>query len=149
MTIHNPQSLDTMQAENTLSSLSIIKLGESLIGPDSDEVTRDATRMSDASSNAPQGDAPTAASLEADLTHYKVFRSWISDEHSLNILLGTLHQVTIQLRRASHQGKVSPRSRRGSAIVHLSIRKRRSRITPTLYESYFESAKDRSGGAGS
>jgi len=72
MTAHIQHNLDTMHAEDILSSLSIIKLGESLNSPAGDEVTRDATRMSDASSNAPQNDMPTPASLEADLTHYKV-----------------------------------------------------------------------------
>lgn len=64
-----------MQVNEEIESLSIIKLGESLNALPSDEVTRDATRMSDASSNAPQSDVPTPASLEADLTHYKVCRS--------------------------------------------------------------------------
>jgi len=74
---HSQQSLDTMQVDDTFSSLSIIKLGESLSAGVTDEVTRVATRMSDASSNAPQSDVPTPASLEADLTHYKVCRSRI------------------------------------------------------------------------
>jgi len=69
---YSQQSLDAMQVDDTISSLSIIKLGESLSAAVTDEVTRDATRMSDASSNAPQSDVPTPASLEADLTHYKV-----------------------------------------------------------------------------
>ena len=74
---HSQQSLDTMQVDDTFSSLSIIKLGESLSAGVTDEVTRVATRMSDASSNTPQSDVPTPASLEADLTHYKVCRSRI------------------------------------------------------------------------
>jgi len=69
------RNLEAMQANYGIESLSIIKLGESLNALSSDEVTRDATRMSDASSNAPQSDVPTAANLEADLTHYKVGRS--------------------------------------------------------------------------
>jgi hypothetical protein len=72
MSDHARQDPDAMQTDDTLSSLSIIKLGESLDAAATDEKTRDATRMSDASSNAPQSDVPTPASLEADLTHYKV-----------------------------------------------------------------------------
>jgi len=55
-----------------LNELSIIKLGEPLLSAAEDERHHEHPRVSDASSNAPHNDIPTPASLEADLTHYKV-----------------------------------------------------------------------------
>jgi len=57
---------------DTLKSLSIIKLSEPLLSAAENEGHREAGRVSDASSTAPQSDIPTPASLQADLTHYKV-----------------------------------------------------------------------------
>jgi len=55
-----------------LQSLSIIKLSEPLLSAAEHEGRHETGRMSDASSTAPQSDVPTPASLQADLTHYKV-----------------------------------------------------------------------------
>jgi len=55
-----------------LGSLSIIKLSEPLLLIAENEGHHEAGRMSDASSTTLQADIPTPASLQADLTHYKV-----------------------------------------------------------------------------
>jgi len=93
-----------------LQSLSIIKLGEPLLSAAENDGRHDAGRMSDASSNAPQSDIPTPASLQADLTHYKVYPILLLRWSHTN-LKGTLHEIEIQLRRASHEREVPTRCR--------------------------------------
>lgn len=84
------QTIDGLDAQHNLS---IIKLSEPLLSASEDAFPHDAPRISDASSAAPHSDLPTPASLEADLTHYKVSWEYTPDntEITLTLSTGTLH----------------------------------------------------------
>lgn len=86
-------ALQTIDALDAQHNFSIIKLSEPLLLASEEALSRDAPRTSDASSIAPQSDVPTPASLEADLTHYKVSRSCSksSSDIVLTASIGTLY----------------------------------------------------------
>jgi len=141
---YNHTLMATTKSIDELQSLSIIKLSEPLLSAAENGDHREAGRVSDASSTAPQSDTPTPASLQADLTHYKVFYEVRDILNTYRHAIGTLHKVEVQLCRASDEREVPTCSRWRSTTLHISVSKQCSRVTTFVGKGNVEGAKDRS-----
>lgn len=95
-----------LKAQNS-QELSIIKLSEPVSGH---LKSNSKERTSDVSTDV--FDNPTPASLEEDLSHYKVYPEVLFLSEDTNAPAGTLLQTALFLPRTSHKGEVHTRHRR-------------------------------------